>query len=111
MSYNQDMENPTITIADIGVELYGGCWQTELAKALNVTDRTVRRWAAGKGVPRDVELVLAQLATARAKQLRGLAKFLEDGRLPNKKSNGILGISFTPQKREPIMALRIGPEE
>jgi hypothetical protein len=100
------MENPTITIADIGTELYGSRWQTELAKTLKVSDRTVRRWAAGSGVPRDVEIVLAQLATARAKRLMKLAEFLEDGRLPNKKSNGILDISFLPKKRGPIIVMR-----
>jgi len=96
------MDRPTITIAEIGSALYGPSWQSKLAATLNVADRTVRRWAAGKGVPRDIELVLAQLLKAHAKYLRGIAKDLEDARLPNKKGNGILDISFTPQKRRPV---------
>ena len=93
---------PTVSIAEIGSALYGSQWQTELARTLHVTDRTVRRWAAGHGVPRDIELVLAQLAKARAKQLRTWAKHLEVARLPNKKGNGILGSSFEPRKRRPV---------
>jgi hypothetical protein len=79
----------------------------KLAATLNVTDRTLRRWQVGGGVPRDTELVLAQLLKAHAKYLRGLANFLEDARLPNKKGNGILAISFAPQKQRPL----VGDEE
>jgi hypothetical protein len=98
---SQVTDNPTIT--EIGVDLYGSCWQRELAKALGVNERTVRRWAAGGGVPRDIELVLSQLALARAKRLRYVAKFLEEGRLQNKKSNGMLGVRFDTGKRRPLI--------
>ena len=97
---NENSDRPTVTIAGIGSALYGAQWQTELARTLGVTDRTVRRWAAGKGVPRDIELVLAQLAKARAKQLRAWARHLEVARLPNKKGNGILGGAFGPRGSE-----------
>jgi hypothetical protein len=33
---------------DVGEALYGSRWQTDIAAALEVSDRTVRRWAAGK---------------------------------------------------------------
>jgi hypothetical protein len=95
------METQPVALADIGLALYGSRWQTELAKALGVADRTVRRWASGGGVPRDIELVLAQLARQQAKRLRLMAELLEDERLPNKKSNGILNISFGLQKHRP----------
>lgn len=38
-------------LAQIGNALYGPRWQSELARALGVSDRTVRRWAAGAEVP------------------------------------------------------------
>ena len=39
-------------IADIGRALYGERWQSDLARALDVSDRTARRWAAGTDEPR-----------------------------------------------------------
>ena len=32
---------------DCGEALYGSRWQTELSRALEVSDRTIRRWASG----------------------------------------------------------------
>lgn len=34
-------------LREIGEALYGSRWQSDLARALNVADRTMRRWAAG----------------------------------------------------------------
>jgi hypothetical protein len=34
-------------LAAVGEALYGPLWQTSLSVALEVSDRTVRRWAAG----------------------------------------------------------------
>lgn len=34
-------------LARVGVALFGSRWQSDMAQALGVTDRTVRRWAAG----------------------------------------------------------------
>lgn len=34
-----------------GEALYGSRWQTDLARDLNVADRTVRRWAISGDVP------------------------------------------------------------
>jgi transcriptional regulator with XRE-family HTH domain len=51
-----------ILIARAGRALYGERWQTSLARALGVTDRTVRRWAAGQAQPsRGVYADLASL--------------------------------------------------
>jgi hypothetical protein len=36
------------TLATVGQALYGPAWQTRLASALGVNDRTVRRWASGE---------------------------------------------------------------
>ena len=36
-----------MNLNQIGNELYGSCWQVRLAKRLDVTDRTIRRWVAG----------------------------------------------------------------
>jgi DNA-binding transcriptional regulator YiaG len=40
------------TIRRIGEALFGRQWQTDLAEALSVSSRTVRRWAAGEERPR-----------------------------------------------------------
>lgn len=38
----------------IASALYGERWQRRLACELGVTDRTVRRWAAGKEMPQGI---------------------------------------------------------
>lgn len=48
-----------------GEALFGNQWQTPLAEALGVSDRTMRRWAAGdtpvpRGVLNDIERVARQ---------------------------------------------------
>lgn len=54
------------TLARIGELLYGRMWQTELARRLNVSDRTVRRWRAGDWpVPARVPAELQALVTQR----------------------------------------------
>jgi hypothetical protein len=35
----------------VGSKLWGSRWQTEMAVALGVNDRTVRRWASGAQAP------------------------------------------------------------
>jgi hypothetical protein len=39
-------------IVEVGQALYGPHWMRELARALDVNERTVRRWAAGEVEPR-----------------------------------------------------------
>ena len=36
----------------VGVALYGPRWQSDLARDLGVSDRTVRRWVSGEDIPR-----------------------------------------------------------
>lgn len=40
-----------LLLHDAGAALYGPRWQSELARAIGVSDRTMRRWAAGDGAP------------------------------------------------------------
>ncbi len=65
-------------IIAVGRALYGSRWQSELARALGVSDRTVRRWAAGQeqpkaGVYRDVLVLVRE----RRGQLGPLIPLLE----------------------------------
>lgn len=41
-------------LIECGEALYGQQWQSALARDLGVSDRTVRRWAAGGKVPQGV---------------------------------------------------------
>lgn len=61
----------------IGAILYGDRWQTDLARALGVADRTVRRWAAGthpipEGLKADLLKLLAQRSAEVGRALAGL---------------------------------------
>lgn len=49
-----------------GEALYGPLWQCELARALGVTDRTVRRWLQGsRGIPLGLASDLVELLSKR----------------------------------------------
>lgn len=49
-----------------GVAFFGNQWQTDLAKALKVTSRTVRRWASGESdIPKNLANELQELAKYR----------------------------------------------
>lgn len=57
-------------LSDVGTALYGPRWQTELSRAIDVSDRTVRRWAAGADdVPDGVYYELLALLTEKASQV------------------------------------------
>lgn len=47
-------------LEDVGAALYGDRWQSSLARALGVNDRTMRRWVAARAYP---EAVNADLLT------------------------------------------------
>ena len=65
------MSNTLLTEA--GRALYGSRWQTDLAQALGVNDRTVRRWVAGTESPRaSVHADLMKLCQERSKTLDDL---------------------------------------
>lgn len=60
----------------VGTALYGTRWQTDLAAALDVNHRTIRRWAAGSLDPRDPARLRAELRAlliARGGELDRLA--------------------------------------
>ena len=57
--------------------LYGTRWLSELARDLNVTDRTVRRWVEGSSnVPERVYRGLVRLCEGRRAELDELIKVL-----------------------------------
>jgi hypothetical protein len=55
-----------------GEALYGPRWQSDLARDLDVSDRTVRRWVAGDEVPEGVYLDLRRLCSERAVEISEL---------------------------------------
>ena len=73
---------PAEMIAMVGEALYGPRWQTPLAADLAVSDRTMRRWAAGTDVPRAaIVSELMSLVLTRADTLRRLEARLADAPL------------------------------
>lgn len=66
-------------IITTGHALWGSRWQTDMAEALGVSDRTVRRWAAGANLPSPgVYVDLMRLCLDRAQTLDGLADRLKE---------------------------------
>lgn len=59
-------------LRDVGEALYGSRWQSELARDLDVSDRTMRRWAAGTDIPPGVGMDLRRLCEERAKKIEGI---------------------------------------
>lgn len=54
----------------VGEALYGPSWQTPLSEALQIADRTVRRWASGATpVPEGVWVDIAKLCRQRGAAL------------------------------------------
>lgn len=63
---------------EAGEALYGPRWQLELARALDVSGRSMRRWAAGTtDVPSGLYIDLLRLTQARAQKLDDLAERLK----------------------------------
>jgi hypothetical protein len=60
-------------LAAIGNALYGPRWQTPLAEALGVSDRTVRRWVAGQPVPDGARRDMWRLCAERGRLLIEIA--------------------------------------
>lgn len=58
--------------APVGEALYGPRWQSELARALGVNERTVRRWTANGGLPDAYLPEIRELVRARIAELRNL---------------------------------------
>ena len=66
-------------LVEAGEALYGPRWQTELARDLGVSDRTMRRWVADtSAVPAGLYVDLLRLTQERAAVLDALAPRLQD---------------------------------
>lgn len=77
------MKNDPTFLAECGESLFGQKWRVELAQALGVSERTVRRWAAGTSpVPGDVWIEINSLLSSRAKRLREMAALLKQRPAP-----------------------------
>jgi transcriptional regulator with XRE-family HTH domain len=61
---------PPELLKAIGEALFGARWHAELAGALGVSDRTLRRWAAGQAdIPAGIARDLAQIVRRRRTEL------------------------------------------
>lgn len=60
-------------LAQCGEALWGSRWQSDMAEALGVSDRTVRRWVAGERIPAGVWADLIRLTLERSDYLDILA--------------------------------------
>lgn len=61
-------------IAIIGAALYGPRWQSDLARALGVTDRTMRRWAVAGELPEAYAPAVRALLRQRRAELGDLLR-------------------------------------
>lgn len=67
----------TDLLHEAGAALYGPRWRLDLANALHVSERTVRRWAAGEWpVPANVWGELRTLLQARGLELASVRRKL-----------------------------------
>ena len=64
-------------LARVGSVLYGPLWQRELARHLDVTDRTMRRWASGVSRIPHLAGELMQLLKDNNKKLIAVYRMLE----------------------------------
>jgi hypothetical protein len=64
------------TLAMIGVLLWGPHWQTPMAAALAVSDRSVRYWVEGRTIPDGIWNELAAICRQRAGDLTKMADML-----------------------------------
>lgn len=68
---------------ETGEALYGPRWQSDLARDLGVSDRTMRRWAASaEEAPPGVYLDLLRLTQERSMALEALADRLKAAASP-----------------------------
>ena len=65
-------------LAAVGTALFGNHWVNELAFCLDVSERSMRRWAAGTyEIPEGIRGELIVLCRSRGANLEGIAKALE----------------------------------
>lgn len=73
-----------------GHRLYGWGWQTHLARAVGVTDRTMRRWVAGDApIPPPAALAISLLVESYNRGLEALAEAVAKPQRRAKKGVGI----------------------
>lgn len=66
-------------LVEAGEALYGPRWQSDLARDLQVSDRTMRRWAAcTTDVPAGLYIDLLRLTQERGAKLDALAERLRE---------------------------------
>jgi DNA-binding transcriptional regulator YiaG len=71
------MTTPMKLVRAAGESMYGRLWQTELAAALGVSDRAVRRWVAGDAnPPEDIMPRLRTVMDKRIEKLRDVRRSL-----------------------------------
>jgi predicted transcriptional regulator len=56
-------------LQQVGEALYDARWQSEIARRLGVTDRSVRRWVAGETEPDDLTPKLRKMVDCRIAKL------------------------------------------
>lgn len=62
------------TLQTVGRALFGPCWQREMARQLDVSSRTVNRWATGvHAIPEGVRGELTSMCLDHADELREIA--------------------------------------
>lgn len=72
------MRLTSFTLRKAGFALYGEQWRSELARALGVTDRTVRRWAYDEySIPDEARERVIELCRTRVKMLNAVMRRLE----------------------------------
>lgn len=70
-------------LQETGEALYGPRWQTDLARDLGVSDRTIRRWVAGADEPPSgVYLDLLRITQERAMLLDSIEERLRVAATP-----------------------------
>lgn len=74
---------PISLLRAAGEALYGPRWQSDLARDLDVSDRTMRRWAGGTDdLPAGIAADLRRLCEARAALLDAMIGRLEAAEMP-----------------------------
>jgi DNA-binding transcriptional regulator YdaS (Cro superfamily) len=74
---------PISLLKAAGEALYGPRWQSDLARDLGVSDRTMRRWAGGADdLPAGVATDLRRLCEARAALLDDVIERIETAATP-----------------------------
>jgi hypothetical protein len=61
-----------------GPVLFGPQWQSEMARALGVSDRSVRRWLAENSAPDEIAPQLRKLIDTRISRLKQVRRRLSD---------------------------------